>query len=725
MRGVSRDRRAADALRQAGVGRWQVTGDSIHFDPVARALMGSRRAAWPLSQWLATLEPAEARELGRALAPGGDADREPLFVRLSSPQGVLWMRGGHSRRQGLAGVVLAGPPEPEPPLLVGNARQEDRDALFVGISHELRTPLHAIHGFAQLARSDPSPQAGRQYLEPIEQSSRLMLRVVTDLLDLARLEAGRLEIEPEQPLSLPALVTRVCAQAVALRGNQPVRLYGTVDPRCPAHVRGDGLRLEQVLLNLVANALKFTPVGEVVVAVKLRGLRDGVATVALSVADTGIGIPAQHLDRLGVAFERGAASAQGRTGGTGLGLALVRRLLDLHGTRLRVASVSGGGTLMGFDLELPVDELAPREAAVADTVVFTADSRLHDCLATQWRAQGQGLRPIAQAARARRWVIDAAAPDALPRWAQAHAEGREALWVHAGPAPERCPEDADPCALTLAGHRVFADDTRLSAEADPALQGRSVLVVEDNALSQQVLLAFLGRLGLQARAVADGRSAREAVRLGRFDLVILDIQLPDTTGFECARALQTLPHGQSLPMLFLSAQVGPEEQLQAAAVGARACLSKPFESEGLRALLRQLLSTGAAAPLPTRVPPLVPPLAPLPAPSAGPAGPRVRASADHPAARVEGSPLAGSLRQLFVDQWRALRSAIDPAAKPEDCARAAHQLRASFALLQAPEGVAAARALEEALRHGQPPPPGALDTVRRTGDRLAGTAASC
>ncbi|MFT3857313.1 MAG: HAMP domain-containing sensor histidine kinase [Aquabacterium sp.] len=345
-----------------------------------------------------------------------------------------------------------------------------RDAFVAAISHELRTPLNAILGFGRLARADLPQQADSRYLMLIEQSARLMLRVVNDLLDLTRMESGKLQVWPDQPLMPHALVARVAIVALGLRQDKAIRLYATVDPRCPVHLRGDVGRLEQILLNLVANAMKFTDRGRIVIDVRWRRQSEAGVELRFSVSDTGAGIPMEQIASLGQPFAQASDLSLPKLEGTGLGLMVVHRLLGLHGTQLKVASVAGGGSMFWFDLVLPLDGQARATEPVADTCVWSEDARLTQSVATQWCAQGHALVPEAEAARAALWLIDVAHPQAQALGLRAREDGRAAWMVSADPvAPET---GAGVVELPLAASRILrTTETEARLEADPRPAG--------------------------------------------------------------------------------------------------------------------------------------------------------------------------------------------------------------------------------------------------------------
>lgn len=678
---------AASVLTAAAAGRCLIDGQALRLDAAARRLLGLTATRLTLQAWLAELPVPEAQALRAALAAcRPHAPSFALTLRVQERTLLLRARLQSGVVHGLLIETVATAVDPTP-------SQRARDAFFAAVSHELRTPLNAILGFGRLARADLPSGADRRHLDHIDQAARLMLRVVNDVLDLAKLEAGKLEIEHDLPLSLPALVTRVGTVAAGLRQDKPIRLYAIVDPACPAHLRGDAGRIEQVLLNLTANALKFTDRGQVVVGVQLRAQQGRQVTLRVSVSDTGIGMALDDLQRMGRPFEQADDPARRGAAGSGLGLSVVRQLLELHGTRLNMASVPAGGTICWFDLELPLDSTAASEQLSAQTALFTADTRLAATVATQWRLHGQSLVPVEAAAQARRWVVDLAAPQARAVIQLARQQGRELVLVSADPVPESG-ELLDVLPLPMLANTVFHTDADDALHTDPQVLGLRVLIVEDNPLNQLVLREFLHRLGAQMVIVGDGPAALQKVAEQAFDVVLMDIQLPGANGIDTVRDMRKLAGGARLPIIFLSAHFDDGDGMAAAALGALACLTKPYDPQQLQALLRQ-----------------------LPRPKRGTGKP----NAEPGAGRAASEPAPRSaLRVMFAQQWPAQRAAIEHAADAQVLCRAVHALRGSLAVLGDAQAVGLARRVEEGLLAGQPADALAVAALLHSADSLAG-----
>ena len=561
---------------------------------------------------------------------------------------------------------------------------------MAAITHELRTPLQAIIGFGQLAMMDWPEGVDRRYLNHIDQASRLMLRVVNDLLDLSHLERGTLEIEPDQPLDLHALMLRALDTADGLRLDKPVRLYANVDEACPRRLRGDGKRIEQVLLNLLSNAIRFTDQGQVVVGARWLGARPGEVTLRLSVADSGLGLAPDLLTRLNQPASSASSAASSSStpslatpqrGGSGFGLNIVRRLLELHGTQLKAASVEGGGTLMWFDLTLAC-EADPPPAATCDALVLTQDERLFHTVRTQWAAHGlvarQAPSPEEAPCAAARWVIDAERPQAGAWLTRARALGCQAWLVQALPA-EASQAGGGALSLPRLPQAVFTTPRQGASQADPALEGMRVLVVEDNALNQRVMRDHLGRLGVSCGIAESGARAQARLAEGGWDAALLDMQLPDMTGLSLARWMREQAHSAQLPFVFLSAHLSGDDRLAAEVLGARGCLLKPHDPQALHRLLLEMRPQHAAAGAPQRA--------------------RTRTEA--------GLQALSSLdiRQLMRSEWPALRLGLQRASDPTSLRRAVHAVRGALAMLGPSDALQQARALEEGLLSGRAPEP--------------------
>jgi CheY-like chemotaxis protein len=551
--------------------------------------------------------------------------------------------------------------------------------MVAAITHELRTPLQAIIGFGQLAQMDWPAGVDRRYLLQIEQASRLMLRVVNDLLDLSHLENGRLDIDPDQPLNPFALCSSVLSTADSLRQDKPVRLYAQVAPDCPAGLRGDGKRIEQILLNLMANAIRFTDRGEVVLQVRvLRQGPQGV-TLRMAVADTGVGLSPADLALMTEPLDAQGAGPARRRGGSGFGLTIVRRLLELHGSQLRATSVQGGGTLVWFDLQLMRDRSDTAQAATPAgplTVLCTDDQRLFETVRTQWSALGLALQRVTAPHEARGdglWLVDAMRRD-LGHWGEvARQAGVRLLAVSALPVAG----DRSVASLPQLPMMALDGDNDDSARGLP-LQGMRVLLVEDTLLNQRVLSALMGRMGASCEVAGTAALARDMLLQRRWDAALLDVHLPDQGGLTLARWLREQPACADLPFAILSAHVTEDERLAAHMLGAHDCLLKPIEPTHLCRVLASMRRGVPAAAL---------------------GAPDALAPAEAAAQALSGL----DIRQLFREEWLVLKDRLLQAAGHEARRSAIHAIRGNLALLGGGAEWRQARQLEASLLAGQQP----------------------
>jgi len=493
------------------------------------------------------------------------------------------------------------------------------------VSHEVRTPMNGLLGMTQLLLGTPLTHEQRDIANTVLSSGRLLLNILDELLDLSKIEAGKLQIE-QLDVKLVDLVEESFALMSVRATERGLAVAHAIAPDLPAIVRGDPSRLRQVLLNLIGNAIKFTEKGSITLKVeRIRDQDTGGESLYFAVADTGIGISEEARGRLFSRYVQAAAWVSRKFGGTGLGLSISRQLVELMGGEIGATSTPGQGSVFWFRVPLiPALEAGSRsrpghpparvlllepedavrgalatilggwgiavETATAETVAGV--QRPGDVMIIGGRAAQSSARSLARACGLPAVIL-------APKGTLPPADGGEGIVMLAEPVREAALAEAlDGFKVPPAARRGLPAGIPGGAGAEPGAvpAGFTVLVVEDNPVNRRVASGFLTRQGHAVVMAEDGSQALEMIQTHAIDLVLMDRHMPVMDGLQAVRAIRAMPPPAChLPVVALTAAVTQEEVQQCLAAGMNDFIPKPFTPEQLTEVIERQLGRRKAA----------------------------------------------------------------------------------------------------------------------------------